>query len=138
MSINYNNVNDLVSLMYKFVYEKDSTILSNYNYEKLNWENISIDDLIGKKFDYQYVLNSNYNTKENFKIINIIGNGAYKKIILKKYFKEFPLTVVVQKYLTNNEPVNINDITYELFINQIISELVIYDKIPFFLLNVFI
>jgi hypothetical protein len=136
MSINYNNIKDLVSLMYKYVYDKDTTILTDYNYEKLDWENIKIDDLIGTNFNYQYILNSNYEKKDNFKIINIFDDDKYKKIILKKYFKEFPLTIVVQKYLTNNEPININDITYELFMNQIISEFVIYDKVPFFLLNI--
>jgi hypothetical protein len=136
MSINYNKIKDLVSLLYKYVYEHDNTILSNYNYEKPDWTNIKIDNLIGKNFDYQTILNSNYDSKENFKIMNIIGDNKCKKIIIKKYFKEFPLTIIIQKYLSNNEPININDITYELFINQIISEFAVQDNIPFFLLNI--
>ena len=99
MSINYNNIKDLVLLMYDYVYKKDTKILTNYNYEKLDSNNIKIDDLIGINFDYQYILNSNYEKKENFKIINILGDEKYKKVILKKYFKEFPLTIIIQKYL---------------------------------------
>ena len=136
MSINYNKIKDLVLLLYKYVYEQDETTLHNYNYKKLNFDLIKLDDLIGKKFDYQTILNSNYDTKDNFKIMNIIEKGKYKKIILKKYYKIYPLTIIIQKYLSNNEPTNINDITYELFMNQVVGEFAIQDKIPIFLLNI--
>jgi hypothetical protein len=136
MSINYNIIKDLVLLLHKFVYKNDNYISSNYIYRKFDLENIKIDDLIGNDLDYQSILNSNYNTKENFKIKNIFGDIQFKKIILKKYFKEFPVTLIIQKYKFNENPVNITDITYELFMNQIITGFVIMDKIPFFLLNI--
>ena len=136
MSINYNKIKELVSLLYEFVYKKDEFAMSNYMYKKLEWENIKIEDLVGTNFDYQTILNSNYDTKENFKIKNIFGSDIYKKILLKKYFTDFPLTLIVQKYKTNNNQININDITYELFMNQVLSEFVIQDKVPFVLLNI--
>ena len=68
MSINYNCIKDLVLLLHEYVYKKNSSILTDYNYEKLDLENIVIDDLIGTDLDYQSILNSNYNSKENFKI----------------------------------------------------------------------
>ena len=136
MSINYNKIKDLVDLLYEFVYRKEGSIVSNYMYDKFDWENIKIDDLIGENLDYQIVLSSNYDSKENFKIKNIFGDNTYKKIILKKYFKEHPLTLIIQKYKINDNPINITDITYELFMNQIISKFVMVDKVPFYLLNI--
>ena len=136
MSINYNKIKDLVFLLYEFVYNKNDLIYLDYVYEKFDWENIKIEDLISTNLDYQIILNSNYDKKDNFKIINIFGDKIFKKIVLKKYFKDYPLTLIIQKYKTNNEPTNIIDIIYELFINQIITEFAIVDKIPFFLLNI--
>ena len=82
------------------------------------------------------ILASSFGNKENFKIINVTKNKR-SKIILKKYFKDFPLTLVIQKFNKDLEDtVNIIDIYYELFINQLVSELVIIDKIPFYLLNI--
>jgi hypothetical protein len=118
MSINYNKIKDLVLLLYNFVYKQDELINLNYIYEKLDITNININDLIGTEFDYQTILNSNYDSKENFKIKNIFGDKELKKIILKKYFKDYPLTLVIQKYRTNDNPININDIVYELFMNH--------------------
>lgn len=136
MSINYNKIKDLVLLLYEFIYKKDETIVSNYIYKKLDWESIKIDDLIGNNFDYQTILNSNYDSKENFKIKNVFGDNTLKKIVLKKYFKDFPLTLIVQKYKTNENQINITDVIYELFMNQILSEFVVEDKVPFILLNI--
>ena len=136
MSINYNSIKDLVSLLYNFVYNYDKEIISNYIYVKFDLNEIEISDLIGNEFNYQLILNSNYDSKENFKITNIFGDMIYKKIILKKYFKDFPLTLIIQKYKTNEIPINITDITYELFINQILTEFIIIEKVPFFLLNI--
>ena len=86
MSIDYNKIKDLVLLLYEYVYKQDNNILSNYVYKKFDLENIKIENLLGKDFDYQSILNSNYNSKENFKIKKIFGNENFKKVILKKYF----------------------------------------------------
>ena len=44
---------------------------------------------------------------------------------------------MIQKYEKHNIlTLKIVDILYELYINQLISELVIVDKIPFYLLNI--
>ncbi len=137
MSINYNKIKERVSLLYNYVYGNNSSIHSNYGYVKFDIANIKITDLVAtNKLDYQLILNSNYDTKENFKIKNIIGDELYKKIILKKYFKDYPLTIIIQKYTHNDNMINITDISYELFINQIVSEFAIVEKVPFFLLNI--
>jgi hypothetical protein len=140
MSINYNNIDDLINLMYEFVYLKDKNTLDKYYFEKLEPSNIDIYDLIKKDFDYKIIFDKSFNNKNNFKIMNIIecnfNNLNYKKIILKKYFKNNPVTLVIQKYFNNNITETINDIKYELFMNQIISKFVIIDNIPFFLLNI--
>ena len=94
MSIDYNNIKSLVNLLYEFVYNKNNKINDNYSYIKLDPTKITINDLIKKDLDYQNILNTNFENKENFKIINFIENND-KKIILKKYFKDFPLTIVI-------------------------------------------
>ena len=144
MSIDYNNTVELVDILYKFVYEQDNS--NQYTYIVLKPEKINFSTIIkDKNFEYQYILNSSLAKKDNFKILSIIENNfdnlqndfKYKKIVLKKYFKNYPLTLVIQKYLPKHEEsLNIIDIYYELFINQIISEYIINDKIPFFLLNI--
>jgi len=144
MSINYNNTVELVNFLYKFIYEKDEKFKDEYIYTILKPETINLNILIkDSNYEYQYILNSSFNTKENFKIINIINNNLkeddnnLKKILLKKYFKNFPLTMVIQKHSDKyKQTLNIIDIYYELFINQIISEYIINDKIPFYLLNI--
>ena len=136
MSIDYNNIKDLVKLLYEFVYTSDKKIFDNYEYIKFEPDKINLDDLIKKNIDKQLILASSFGNKENFKIINVTKNKR-SKIILKKYFKDFPLTLVIQKFNKDLEDTaNIIDIYYELFINQLVSELVIIDKIPFFLLNI--
>lgn len=145
MSINYNNTVELVNFLYKFIYEKDSTFKDEYLYTILKPEMINLNTLIkDDNYEYQFILNSSFDKKENFKIINIINNNIlnnddinFKKIILKKYFKNFPLTMIIQKHSNKyKDTLNIIDIYYELFINQIISEYIINDKIPFYLLNI--
>ena len=97
MSINYNNIKDLVNLLYDFVYTKNKTIFDNYEYKKFEPSNININDLIKEDIDRQSILNNSFGNKENFKIINITKENE-KKLILKKYFIDFPLTLVIQKY----------------------------------------
>jgi len=71
MSINYNNIKELVSLLYIFVYDKDNVANNNYTYQRLSWSEIKISDLINPNLDYQLILNSNFETKDNFKIKKI-------------------------------------------------------------------
>jgi len=66
MSINYNNIKDLVNLLYEFVYQKDKKILDDYEYKRLNPEDIKLDDLIKENIDKQSIINSVLGTKENF------------------------------------------------------------------------
>ena len=93
----------------------------------------TIDDLFTKT---NFKLIVAVNKLDSFKIKDIFGIDQYKKIVLKKYFKDFPLTIIVQKYKPTDNPNNITDIVYELFMNQIISEFAIVDKVPFYLLNI--
>ncbi len=137
MSINYNSIKDLVNLLYEFVYEKKKDTYQNYSYEKLNPENITLNELIKNNVDYQVILSNSFGEKQNFKLMSSIFGGLVKKVILKKYFKDFPLTVIIQQFNENYQDSNsINDIYYELMVNQLISEFVIIDNIPFYLLNI--
>jgi len=133
MSIDYNNIKDLLSIVYEIAYNPNKDTFNKYVYKPLESSKITIKDLIKDNFDYKIILNSSFNSKDNFKVIDLTSD----KIIIKKYFKEFPITIVIQKYNKNNSfSLQITDILYELFINQLISELVIIDKIPFYLLNI--
>ncbi len=133
MSIDYNNIKNLIELLYEIVYNPNKSTFEKYIYKPSNPLKITISDLVKDKFDYQYILNSAFNTKDNFKIIENIND----KIILKKYFKDFPVTIIIQKYDKHNIlSLKIIDVLYELYVNQLISELVIVDKIPFYLLNI--
>jgi len=142
MSIEYNNIIELVNILYEFVYGKNT---EEYIYTILKPERINMKTLIkDNSFEYQFILNSSLENKDNFKIMTIIENRYfnkddedYKKLVLKKYFKNHPLTLIIQKHNTKyKDTLNIIDIYFELFINQIISEFIINDKIPFFLLNI--
>jgi hypothetical protein len=147
MSIDYNNIVELVNVLHKYVYDTDNTEQYTYNVfkpEKINMNTIIKDN----SFEYQFILNSSLEKKDNFKIMTIIDNNydnisenngetKNKKLILKKYFKNHPLTLVIQKHQNKyEETLNMIDIYFELFMNQIISEYIINDKIPFYLLNI--
>ena len=147
MSIDYNNIVELVNILHKFVYEKDDT--EQYMYTILSPDKINMNIIIkDNSFEHQFILNSSLEKKDNFKMMTIIDNNfdnisgssdetKNKKIVLKKYFKNYPLTLVIQKHLSKyEETLNMIDIYFELFMNQIISEYIINDKIPFFLLNI--
>jgi hypothetical protein len=136
MSNYYNDINNLINLLYDFVYLKDKNTLNKYHFENLDPSNIDIYDLIKKDFDYKEVLDKSFKGKENFKILSIIPDENNKKIILKKYFKDFPLTIIIQKYNNNNATATINDVKYELFMNQVLSKFIISQNVPFFLLNI--
>lgn len=137
MSINYNSIKDLVNLLYEFVYEKKKDISQNYTYERLNPEEITLNDLLKHNIDYQMILSNAYGEKENFKLMTTLFSGLIKKVVLKKYFKDFPLTIVVQQHNDKyKDSLSIVDIYYELFVNQLVSELIIIDNIPFYLLNI--
>lgn len=128
--IDYNNIYDLLDLLYNFVYKDKYS--KDYIFEPLNIKNITLDDLIkGEDFNYHYVINNTIDNKTNFKIMDTFED----KIILKKYSKNFPMTLVIQPNKLINS-VSITDIYYELAMNQITSEFVILDQVPFYLLNV--
>jgi hypothetical protein len=99
-------------------------------------QDIKRDDLIkGSDFNYAPIIKSY--SDDDMKIIQINEDGEYTKIILKKYFKPEPITLVIQQYKKNyDQSADLDDIYYELLMNQIISESVLIEKIPFFLLNI--
>ena len=147
MSIDYNNIVELVNILHKFVYDKDNT--DQYMYTILKPEKINMNSIIkDNSFEYQFILNSSLEKKDNFKIMTIIDNNSEnffvsnsktqnKKLVLKKYFKNHPITLVIQKHYSKyEETLNMIDIYFELFMNQLISEYIINDKIPFYLLNI--
>lgn len=135
MSINYNNINELIDLLYNYVYKEETKIRDNYQFNNLDINKINISDILkDKDFNYQLILNSSFN-KENFKLLDIFGDK--KKIILKKYFKNFPITLIIQKYDNIDNCLKLyEDINNELVFNQIISEFLINNDIPFYLLNI--
>ena len=147
MSIDYNNIVELVNILHTFIYDKDNS--EQYMYNVLRPEKINLNTIIkDNNFEYQFILNSSLEKKDNFKIMSIIENYSEnilvskdklqnKKLVLKKYFKNYPLTLVIQKHQNKfEETLNIIDIYFELFMNQLISEYVINDKIPFYLINI--
>ena len=149
MSIDYNNTIELINILHKFIYEPDKSDKTDntdqYLYMLLKPENINMNTIIkDSSFEYQYILNSSLEKKENFKIMTIINNDyennndiKYKKVVLKKYFKSHPLTLVIQKHQNKyEETLNMIDIYFELLMNQLISEYIINDKIPFYLVNI--
>ncbi len=133
-NFNYDNIDDMIELIYNFVYKGRKNIEKDYVYEKVNIENIDMSRIIKQgEFDYNKILMNNFNDKKNFKLI-LEDNH---KIILKKYLNSrFPITLIIQKY--DNKYRNSSsfiDITYGLFINYILSEFVILNDIPFYLIN---
>ena len=86
MSINYNNITELLELIHKFVYEPDNTILENVMYKRLEPENISLNDLIkSSDFEYQYILNTSSSDKPDFEILDIIVDNYNNKNMKKKH-----------------------------------------------------
>ena len=74
MSINYNNINELIDLLYNYVYKEETKIRDNYEFNNLDINKINISDILkDKEFNYQLILNSSFN-KENFKILDIFGD----------------------------------------------------------------
>jgi hypothetical protein len=133
MSINYNNINELLSLLYDFVYEHDKNIISNYSYEKLEYSNIKIGNLLKENIDYDDII------KKKISLVEIITTADEKKILITIQMKKYPVLMIIQKYKSNinvNSTFKIEDIIFELFMNQVISEFVILDRIPFFILNI--
>jgi len=134
-NFNYDNIDDMIELIYNFVYKGRKNIEKDYIYEKVNIENINMSRIIKHgEFDYNKILMNNFNDKKNFKLIL----EDEHKIILKKYLNSrFPITLIIQKY--DNKYRNSSsfiDITYGLFINYILSEFVILNNIPFYLINI--
>lgn len=137
MSINYNNVNELLDLMSKFVFESENFAIENYVYKRLDPNNITINQIIkNADFEYQHIINTTSESKPNFKIIEK-QTPHCKKIILKKNLSKHTVTMIIQKDEKNLVgTTSIIDIYFELLMNQIISEFIVHDKIPFYLLNI--
>ena len=75
MSIDYNNIVELVNILHKFVYDKDDT--EQYMYNILRPEKINMNTIIkDNNFEYQFIINSSLEKKDNFKIMSIIENYA--------------------------------------------------------------
>ena len=126
----YDNIDDMTNLVYEFIYKSPK----EYFCEKPKIEEIVFNDIIkSNEFDYSKILND-IDIKKNTKLIDIIE----EKIILKKDMKKtYPLILIIQKYNQKfQETLSIIDIYYELYINYIVYEYVIFDKIPFYLLNI--
>ena len=129
--VDYDNIDEITNLLYEFV----NTEKKDYLFEKTNPEMITLNDIIKhNNFDYSKILNNSVIGKENIKLMEITED----KIIVKKYMKsKYPLTLVIQKFDQEfKETLSIIDIYYELYMNYIINEYVILDKIPFYLLNI--
>ena len=126
----YNNIDDMTNLLYDFIYKPQK----DYFCEKPKIDEIFFNDIIkNNKFDYSKILN-NVDMENNIKLIDIIE----EKIIIKKNMKmTYPLTLIIQKYNPKfQETLSIIDIYYELYINNLVYEYIIFDKIPFYLLNI--
>ena len=139
MSINYNNIVELLELIYNFVYKPDNDILENFMYKRLEPSNITMNDLIkSADFEYHYILNTSSPDELPLEIIDsIIDSSGNKKVLIKKYLKKKAILMIIQKDEKNLVgTTSLIDIYYELFMNQIISEFIINDKIPFYLINI--
>ena len=139
MNINYNNINELINLLHEFVYESKNDTYNNYTYQSLNPSTIKINQLVNNEINNNSILELLDNFKLKFinSVTNLKNINEYKKVICEcKINKNFNSIIIIQKEKDEyKDTVNIIDINYEFFMNTIISEYVIIDKIPFFLLN---
>lgn len=134
MSIDYNNIDDMLNLINDFR-NNDTDKISSYTYKPFNPEQINIDDIVkDENFNYRMLLGSK---NGNSNIISSFGDNKNKKVIIKKNQGEYNITIIIQEYENNNSLDIIHDLTYELMINQLISEYVLIKKVPFYLLNIF-
>jgi len=66
-NIDYNNIVELVNLLYKYVYDTNDT--EKYMYTILKPEKININTIIkDNSFEYQFILNSSLEKKDNLKL----------------------------------------------------------------------
>ena len=123
-----NDIKSMIEILYNFIYT--DKLKTEYLFIPLEIDKIKINDILkDDTFDYDNIIFNNSGDKKNFKILHKFEN----KTILKKYFNPWPLTLIIQ---SSHKNILLIDINYELLINQIISEFVILDKIPFYLLNI--
>ena len=118
MSINYNNIVELLELIYKFVYKPDNDTLENYMYKRLESSNITMNELVkSNDFEYQYILNTSSPNEQPIEVMDsIVDNSNNKKVIIKKYLQQKPLLMILQKDENNLVgTTSIIDIYYELF-----------------------
>lgn len=127
-----DNFTQLMELINKMIYKDDEKIQDEYYYKKFVPSNMTLDDLIkNNQFNKTPFLTSN--SPKDFKPIAIENNLF---ITAKKYLPKYPCTLIIQPLNKNiQHTLDIIDIYYELFINQIISEFIFVDKIPFYLVN---
>ena len=139
MDINYNDINYLINFLYEFVYNSNNETYNNYTYFKLDPYNIKLTDLVRDESDNKNLLNNvkNINLMNDHKD-NLLsfGEKSNKIVFNSKINKDFDSIVVLQKYDEDlKDTSSIIDVNYEFFMNQIISQFVIIDKIPFYILN---
>jgi hypothetical protein len=135
MSINYNNIDELLDLIQKFVYKSEKVMLENYMYKRIQPTDITL---------YHLVKTNDYDNSEilNEKIkLNLIGiskdSSNHQKILMTAELKKNNCLIILQKDEYNILGTSsIKDIYYELFMNQVISEFIIHEKLPFYLINI--
>ena len=138
MNINYNDINNLINFLYEFVYNSNNETYAKYTYVKLNPSKINLNQLIHSEKDNENLINSIKNLKLLDIFSNLSDDEKLKKIVFNSQINEnFNSIIVLQKFDDNlKDTSSIIDVYYEFFINQIISQFVIVDKIPFYLLNI--
>ena len=132
--MDYNNITEMLDLINNFIYKKDNKIIDDFYFEITKPNKITFNDIIkNNEFDYKTILNDYLYKNEQFKLISTNKN----RIVVKKYYNKYPLTMIIQPLKHNlNETIQITDIFYDLFMNQIINEFIFIYKIPFYLINI--
>ena len=63
-NFNYDNIDDMIELIYNFVYKGRKNIEKDYVYKKVNIENIDMSRILKQgEFDYNKILMNNFNDK---------------------------------------------------------------------------
>jgi hypothetical protein len=136
MIIDYNDIQNLSNILFEFVYNPNSETYDNLMFEKINISELTHNDIIkDDTFDYEYILKKDKNNTINI-LDTIIDINSNIKLLLEIKMKDNAFLFMIQKhkeYFLNRDFI---DIYYELFINKILSEFIILEKVPFYLLNI--
>jgi len=127
------NINDKINLLYDFIYNqntKNCFTLQNITLGKIGLDDVKlsiIESLDDKEYEY-YELHKNEVLNGKFKVVSF--DEETNKIYLKKYSNQFPLTIKISFYNTNNQ---INDlftspVNNDSLFSYILSELILYKK----------